>query len=113
MQILKIALLTILVLMSLVAGFAKMVQMPQELDFLASLGLGPMAVSVVGVVQTAGGMLLLLPKTRLFGAITAIAALVISSLALFTAGNAAIGLITLFPIAIGVSIILDHTGRNA
>jgi hypothetical protein len=113
MQILKVALLTILVLMSLVAGFAKMVQMPQELEFLAHLGLTPMAVTVVGVVQTAGGMLLLLPKTRLIGAIAAIAALVISSLALFTAGNTAIGLITLFPIAIGVSIILDNSGRNA
>jgi hypothetical protein len=113
MQILKIALLTILVLMSLVAGFAKIVQMPQELEFLAHLGLGATAVSVVGLVQTAGGMLLLLPKTRLIGAIAAIATLIISSLALFTAGNAAIGLITLFPIAIGVSIILDNSGRNA
>ena len=104
MQILKIVLLTVLVLMSLAAGVAKIMAMPQELDFLAHLGMSEMAVRCLGVIQALGGVLLVLPKTRKAGAVLAIIALVVSGLALFVSGNSGVGLITLIPIAIGVMV---------
>lgn len=113
MQILKITLLTILVLMSLAAGVAKMLQMPQELGFLSSLGIGERTVLILGIVQALGGVLLVPPGTRRIGALLAIFALVVSGVALFASGNTGIGLITLFPIAIGVSIFLEKPGKQA
>jgi len=112
MNIPQTALLTILILMSLVAGVAKIIQMPQELHFLAHLGLSAKAVTWVGLAQFSGGVLLIPPRTRLGGAILAVAALMTSELALFTAGQVAVGLITLFPLAIGVSIIIENLGRK-
>jgi len=107
MQILKIALLTILILMSLAAGAAKILQMPQELEFLSHLGMGARAVMLLGIIQAVGGVLLVPPQSRRIGALIAIVALIVSGLALFTSGNTGIGLITLFPIAIGVSVFLE------
>ncbi len=83
-----------------------------ELEFLAHLGLGARGVTFVGIIQLAGGVLLVPPKTRFSGAILAVVALIISGLALFTAGNVAVGLITLFPIAIGVSVITENLGKD-
>ena len=112
MQILKTTLLTILVLMSLIAGGAKIMQMPQELAFLSSLGMGERAVLILGIVQAAGGILLLPPRTRQIGAVVAIIALIVSGLALFASGNMGIGLITLFPIAIAISILTEKKNNE-
>ena len=111
MQILNIALLSILILMSLAAGVAKILVMPQELAFLSHLGMGESAVMILGIIQAAGGVLLVPPKTRRIGALLAIVALVVSALALFTSGNSGIGLITLFPIAIGVWVFVESKAR--
>ncbi|HKJ17301.1 MAG TPA: DoxX family protein [Xanthomonadales bacterium] len=113
MQILKISLITILVLMSLIAGVAKIMQMPQELGFLEHIGMTERAVMILGVIQATGGVLLAIPMARATGAILAVAALAVSGLALFVSGNTSVGLITLFPIAIGIWIITEGTGTQA
>lgn len=113
MQTLKIVLLTILVLMSLAAGVAKMMRMPQELAFLAHLGMDGTAVLILGLIQSAGGLLLIPPKTRRIGAVLAVLALIVSALALFAAGSTSVGLITLFPIAIGVWVLSEKTERQS
>lgn len=112
MQILKNVLLALLVLMSLGAGVPKIMQMPQELEFLAHLGLGATGVTLLGIVQFAGGILLVPPKTRLTGAVLAVLALGVSAIALVKSGNMALGLITLLPIAIGLSVIAESIRRR-
>lgn len=113
MQILRISLITILILMSLVAGVAKVLHLPQELEFLGHLGMGERAVMVVGVIQVLGGLLLIHPRTRRIGALLAVVALAVSALALFVSGNTSVGLITLFPIAIGISLVMEAPGSKA
>ena len=108
----RITLLTVLVVMSLVAGVAKVMQMLQELEFLFHIGVGTGAVITLGIIQCAGGLLLVMPGIRVLGAVLVVIALAVSCPALFTAGNGAIGLITLFPIAIGVSVITDRGTGN-
>jgi len=113
MRIWKIVLLTILILISLAAGVPKLLQQSQELAFLAHIGLGPVGVTVVGVVQFLAGILLVPKSTRLFGALMAILALAVSAIALVTAGNMTLGLATMVPIAIGIAVAVDsHWRRN-
>jgi len=90
----------IVALLSIAAGVPKVMQMPQELGFLSSLGLEGIAVSILGVVQVAGGVLFALNQYRVVGAVLAGVAFLVSSAALLVGGNVPFGLISLLPIAV-------------
>lgn len=98
--------LVLLVLISLGAGIPKIVQMPQELQFLAHLGFSAIAVTILGVIQFSGGILLLVPRTRLVGAVLAVLGLLVSAIALLKGGNSGMGLISFIPVAIGIAVII-------
>ncbi|MCK7595462.1 hypothetical protein [Pseudomarimonas salicorniae] len=113
MRIFKAVLLVLLVLLNLAAGIPKILQMPQELEFLAHLGLSPIAVSILGVIQFSGGGLLVLSKTRVVGAASGLIALVVSAIALFIAGSAGMGLLTLLPAAIAAFFVFDEFTKGS
>lgn len=83
--------------LSIAAGVPKLLQMPQELAFLSSIGLQGISVSVLGLVQLAGGLLLVAKRTRAIGAGAAALVFGISSVALLLGGDTTIGLISLVP----------------
>lgn len=95
----------VLALLSIAAGIPKILQLPQELDFLQAIGFTAIAVSVLGVVQLAGGLLLFFKRSRVPGAILAGLAFLISSIAIFFGGNTAFALISLLPLALLVFVI--------
>lgn len=95
----------LLAALSAAAGIPKILQMPQELEFLQFIGFSEIAVSLLGIFQLAGGVLLLFRKTRLSGAILATAALLISSIAIFFSGNIPFGVISLLPVAISICVV--------
>lgn len=95
----------ILALLSVAAGIPKILQLPQELDFLQAIGFTAIAVSVLGVVQLAGGLLLFFKSSRVPGATLAGLAFLISSIAIFLGGNTAFALISLLPPALLVFVI--------
>lgn len=99
-----------LAFLSAAAGIPKVLQMPQELGFLSSLGLAGVAVSVLGIVQFAGGALLLLDRYRAVGAILAALAFLTSSVALMAGGNVPFGIVSLLPIV--VLVIVVFVGRG-
>lgn len=103
-----------LAVLSVAAGVPKIMQQPQELGFLSALGLPKLAVSVMGVVQVLGGLLLLASKSRLIGAVLAAFALGVSSAAIFAAGNISFGLISLLPLCVAglVVFVLLRSGRS-
>lgn len=86
--------------LSIAAGIPKIMQMPQELQYLSSIGLGGMLVSVVGVVQVLGGVLMVPLSTRLIGAAVAELAFIVSSVAIFMGGNTQFGIISLVPVVL-------------
>ena len=88
-----------LALLSVAAGIPKILQMPQELEFLRAMGFSAVAVSLLGLVQVAGGILLIFVRSRLAGAALAGLTFLISSVALFLAGNSVFGSISLLPFA--------------
>jgi len=107
MQILTRVILIVLVVMTIGAGVPKIVQMPQELGFLAHLGLQPWMVSALGVVQLIGGVLLVPSRTRLAGAALALGAFLVSAGAIFQAGQIAFGVLSLLPVAGAAVVIWD------
>jgi hypothetical protein len=104
----KLALLVILVLMSLVAGAAKLMQMPQELKFFeeAKLGLGWMV--VLGVFQVFGGALGAIPITRKSGLIFMALGFGVSTLVILMTGDIGFALVSLLPVALCIYLILQE-----
>lgn len=91
--------------LNIAAGVPKIMQMPQELGFLSSIGLSGLGVSTLGVVQLLGGIMLFWSKTRLAGAVLASLALLVSSIAIFIGGNSTFGLISLLPFVVALIIV--------
>ena len=94
-----------LALLSAAAGIPKIMQMPQELGFLNAIGFNAIAVSLLGLAQLAGAILLLWTKTRLIGAGLAGLSLLLSSVAILVSGNTQFGLISLLPLVVLIVVI--------
>lgn len=113
MKIINILIITVVVLLSIAAGIAKLLQTPQEMEFLQGVGLSSALIFKFGVVQVLGGILLVLPKTRTPGAILATAAFFVSAALIFMGGNLQFALISLLPVALGsVVIFQSKSGRQ-
>jgi len=54
-KIVNLLLVAVLALLSIAAGFAKVMQTPQEMEFLQSLGLSSVLILVFGSIQIVGG----------------------------------------------------------
>ena len=80
MKILKIIIISLVTLLCIAAGLAKVLQSEQEVAFLQSFGLSTALIVAFGMVQLGAGILLIFPKTRLFGAVLAITAFVTSTI---------------------------------
>ena len=109
MKIVNVLLVVIIALLSIAAGLAKLLQAPQEMEFLRGLGLSPVLIIVFGLVQVVGGILLGLKKARLSGAVLVTAAFLVSTALLFMAGNISFGLISLVPVVLASLIIFQST----
>jgi len=105
MKIVNGLIVALIALLSIAAGLAKVMQTPQEMEFLQGLGLSPIVIVVFGLVQVAGGVLLAPIKTRMPGAVLAATAFVISTALLFIGGNLMFGLVSVIPIALAGVII--------
>ena len=104
-KIVNILIIAIIVLLSIAAGLAKVMQTPQEMEFLQGLGLSSALIIAFGLVQIAGGVLLVPKKTRLLGAVLATSALVLSTVLIFVGSNLVFGLVSILPIALACVII--------
>ncbi len=112
MKIFNILLVSILALLSAAAGIAKVMQAPQEMEFLRGLGLSTTVIVVFGAVQIAAGILLVPRKTRTFGAVLAIVALAVSTVLIFVSGNVAFGVVSMLPIAMAGVVIYQSSGSK-
>ncbi|MEC4727106.1 DoxX family protein [Shewanella sp. D64] len=108
MNIFYILITAIIVLLSISAGSAKVMQIPQEMEFLQSFGLNQATIISFGVFQILAGVLLIPPRTRLYGALLAFVALVISTSLLLIDGNMSLGFISIITVIL-TSIIINQT----
>ena len=108
MEIFHIVSLVILVLLAILSGITKIMLTQQDVEFFAQFGFtNPMLIGL-GVTQLIGGILLILPKTRIAGALVVAITFLISFIALVMAGNVAVAVITLVFIAL-LGLIIRQT----
>lgn len=105
MKIVKIILIAVIALLSVAAGLAKVMKVPDEVAFLAGQGLSEMMILVFGAVQILGGVLTAIPQTRLFGTVVVLIGFLLSAVLVFLSGNLAFGLISLLPTLVSVWVI--------
>ena len=109
MKILNMLLVVGIALLSVAAGLAKVMQTPQEMEFLQGVGLSTVLIVIFGMVQIVGGVLLVPRITRLPGAILATSALVLSTVLIFVGGNLTFGLFSILPVALAAVIIYQSS----
>lgn len=100
MKILNILLIASISLLSIAAGLAKVMEVPQEVGFLRSFRFNDTLIFIYGFVQIVGGVLLALPKTINWGAIITILAFILWSVLIFIGGSLMFGLVSLLPVAL-------------
>lgn len=110
MKIVNYLIILIIVLLSVAAGIAKVMQTPQEMEFLQGMGLSSALIIIFGVVQIAGGVLLIPQKTRLVGAVLAASAFLVSTILIFVGGNLSFGLFSAIPAALA-GIVVYQSAR--
>ena len=87
--------------------------MPQDVDFFGQYGFSNPILIAYGLIQLAGGLLLLVPKTRIIGAFIVMLTFLISAAVLLMSGNIPVGFITLVFVALaGLLIKQSHDAKN-
>ena len=97
MKKLKFAILSILILLGIAAGFVKIIRMPQELDFFQAVGLSELSLVLFGVAQFCGGVLLVFRRSRLAGAAISAIVFLASAIMVFITGAYGFGAVSLLP----------------
>lgn len=103
----KIALTILAVLiglLSIAAGGAKVALIPEEAEFLATFGFSDLTTRLFGVVQILGGLLVMLPTTRMVGSLVTAAGFAASAALIFAGGDLAFGSISLVPVALALLV---------
>ena len=100
MKIFINVILTILVFLAVSAGITKIILMPQDVEFFGKYGFTNPILIAYGVVQLVGGILLVVPRTRIIGAALVAITFLISAVVLVMSGNIPVTIITLICIAL-------------
>lgn len=100
--------LIVLTLLSITAGTAKIMQVPNEVEFFQGAGFSTNVVILFGVVQLAGGFLLVFHKTRTTGAILVAATLCLSTVMIFMSGKTGFGLFSILPVLMAGILIIEN-----
>ena len=95
-------------LLSLLAGAAKVAQVPEEVAFLGQLGFGAPLIVAFGALQVVGGLLMIIPKTRFYGALLAAAGFTISVVLLLLAGNLPFAGVSIVPVALAAWVAYER-----
>ena len=111
MNALNITLVLLLALLSIAAGTAKVMEIPQEMEFLLGAGLNADQILAFGGVQILGGLLMVLFKARFIGSIIAALAFLLTSVFLFQSENILFAAISLVPLALTCRVIYQAKKR--
>jgi len=114
MKIAMKVILGILVFLAISSGITKIMLMPQETEFFSKYGFNNIMLIMFGVVQVVGGVLMVIPKTLVYGASAVIVTFVISLILLILEGNYPVSAVTLIAMALLIVVIrLKHiTNRS-
>lgn len=112
MKIVFYAAIGILVFLALSSGVPKILLMKQEVDFFGQYGFTDPILVAFGLAQVISGALLIVPKTRTFGAVLFAITLLISASILALAGSLALCAITLIFVFLSGFVVKFSYGSN-
>ena len=112
MKILGFIALGLTFLLSLSAGAAKIMQLPQEAAFFQQAGLGTGALLALGAAQTLAAGLLIFKRSRALGAIIAVFSFFISAGIILKTGDVQFAAVSLIPVAIALFVAMQSRKRT-
>lgn len=98
--------ITLLALLSLGSGFAKLLQSPQEMAFLSQFGLSVTIILAFGSLQLVGGICLAIPISRRLGAAVVGLCFGISMCLLGLSGQLLFAAVSLLPVALSLWVFM-------
>lgn len=98
--------LTLTILLSIATGVFKILQQKADIDLFNKIGIGTTGTTLLGLIQLAGGFLLIFPKYRKLGASTMIVTFIIASVAVFANHLYVFGLVSILFIVMALYILL-------
>lgn len=96
MKIFLYTMLVILVFLAVSSGITKTMLMQQDVEFFGQYGFTNPILIAFGITQILGGFLLVMPKTRVIGAVIVAITFLISAVVLIMAGNFPVAILTIF-----------------
>ena len=105
MKIIYKLLIVIIALLSIAAGVAKVMLTPQEVHFLESFGFNNIVIVGFGAFQIFSGLLLVVSKSRLYGAVLVLIAFILSSTLIMMSGNIIFAIVSFIPVLLTSVII--------
>ncbi|MEQ1900778.1 MAG: hypothetical protein ABL866_08600 [Devosia sp.] len=113
MKVARLALFVILVLLSISTGVTKLVQLPAEMQLFQNAGWGVPVILAFGVLQLAGGLMLIWPPSRRYGAVVMIATFAVASAVVFINGLMAFFAFSLLFIVLAILPLLPDGPERA
>ena len=113
MKLAMTSLAVLIGLLSIAAGGAKVTLVPEEAEFLAQFGFSDLTTRVFGSFQILGGLLSILPATRVFGLLLSATGFAVSAVLIFSSGNVVFGSVSLIPIALALVVSQRARGDHA
>lgn len=104
MKLINKILLTIVVIFGIAAGTAKLMQLPQEINFLQSAGISNALIMTFGIMQLLGGLLATVRRTRVIGCVLIAITFLIMAVYLFAAGNVQSGIFALAVLLLVITV---------
>lgn len=104
--------LVLLVLLSLSTGIFKIIQQEADVVLFEKIGFNIMATTALGWIQLLGGILLIIPKSRLYGAYLMLPTFIVASIAVFANELIGFGIVSIVFILMSVIEIIHQRSTS-
>lgn len=112
-KVAMMVLTVIVALLSVAAGAAKIALVVDEVEFLSQFGFNEPLTMAFDAVQVLGGLLMLIPFARLYGAIGVVIVFTLSEVLILISGNLAFAALSAIPVALSGFIIYFSIAQAA
>jgi hypothetical protein len=111
MKITSKIILTLTILLSIATGMFKILQQKADIELFNRIGIGVVGTTGLGIIQLAGGILLIFPKYRKLGATIMVVTFLLAAVAVFANQMFIFGMVSILFIGMALFILLN-TLRN-
>ena len=107
MQTITKTILILTILLSIATGTFKILQQKVDIELFHTIGIGVAGTTLLGIIQLIGGILLIFPRYRKWGAIIMITTFVLATVAVFANHLYVFGIVSILFIAMPLFLFLN------